>query len=35
MGDFIFEVTRLSLALFENKFGIIYQFPKYDTVFCH
>jgi aminopeptidase N len=35
MGDFIFEVTRLSLDLFERKFGIPYQFKKYDTVFCH
>jgi aminopeptidase N len=35
MAPFIFEITKLSLQLFETKFNVPYQFPKYDTVFCH
>jgi|JI6StandDraft_1071083.scaffolds.fasta_scaffold1671259_2 aminopeptidase N len=33
--DFIFEMNKLSLEFFEGKFNVPYQFPKYDTVFCH
>lgn len=31
----IFEFTKLSIQFFEGKFGIPYQFSKYDTAFCH
>lgn len=31
----IFEITAKAIEFFEGKFGIPYQFSKYDTAFCH
>ena len=28
-------MTLLSVAFFERKFKVPYQFSKYDSVFCH
>ena len=34
LAEFIFEVTKGSMKLYEEYFGYPYPFKKYDSVFC-